>query len=115
LLHSSDKSPPGFDNVSEQEDPKQDDGVTSATSTSAAAVLALPLGAASTSDAVSTLDLLSERDDWPPWFIEAIDYFMGISEAEAWVTLLSSFVKLEMGLGFAGTVSHLITGHVCQS
>jgi hypothetical protein len=46
--------------------------------------------------------LLSERDDWPKWLVDSIDYLKDISEAETWVTLLANFVRLERRLGFAG-------------
>lgn len=75
------------------DDPEQGDGVT---------------GTTSTSGAESTLDVLSDRDDWPRWFVDAVDYLQSISMAKSWTTLLASIVKFERSLGFAGAVSDLI-------
>ena len=51
---------------------------------------------------------LSDRDDWPKWFVDAIDHLQIISNAEMWVTLLANFVKLERSLGFPSMVSRNI-------
>jgi hypothetical protein len=55
------------------------------------------------------VDLLSEseRGDWPRWLKDAIDHLLIVSTADIWSTLLSSYVKLERKLGFAGAVSKL--------
>ena len=81
---------------SAQEDPAQEDpeqvGVIGATLTSDM----------STSDAA---DPLSNHDNWPQWYTDGIRYLKDISEAEPWVALLVSVVKLERSLSFTGAVS----------
>ncbi len=62
-------------------------------------------GATSTLGAVLTLDLLSDRDDWPKWLIDGIDHLQIISSAKSWITLLVGIVKLERSLGFPSAVS----------
>ncbi len=62
-------------------------------------------GATSTLGAALTLDLLSDRDDWPKWLIDGIDHLQIISSAKSWITLLAGIVKLERSLGFPSAVS----------
>jgi len=59
-------------------------------------------------DASLTSDPLSERDGWPKWFVDAINYLQEMSTAEAWLNLLTNYVKLERKLGFAGVVGNPI-------
>jgi len=42
------------------------------------------------------LDTLLSCDGWPDWLEKGIDYLQEISEEEAWVSLLVSFVELEL-------------------
>jgi len=42
---------------------------------------------------------LLSRDGWPTWLVNGIDYLQEISEEEAWVSLLVSFVEVEQQLG----------------
>jgi len=44
-------------------------------------------------------DSLLRRDGWPTWLVNGVDYLQEISEEEAWVSLLVSFVELEQQLG----------------
>jgi hypothetical protein len=81
--------------------PASDSDTDAALSTSGAAV------AASTLDAAAL-----ERGDWPRWFIDSFDYLEGVSKAETWVTLLTSFVRLERLFGFTGAVSTSISVYV---
>jgi len=44
-------------------------------------------------------DTLLSRDGWPTWLVNSVDYLQEISEEEEWVSLLVSFVELELQLG----------------
>jgi hypothetical protein len=44
-------------------------------------------------------DTLLSRDGWPTWLVNGVDYLQEISEEEEWVSLLVSFVELELQLG----------------
>jgi len=45
------------------------------------------------------LDALLSHDGWPTWLEHGVDYLLEISQEEAWVLLLTSFVDLELQLG----------------
>ena len=47
---------------------------------------------------------LLRRDGWPTWLVNGMDYLQEISEEDAWVSLLVSFVELEQELGPSETV-----------
>ena len=55
--------------------------------------------------ALPTSGPLLERDDWPQWLVDGVDYLQGVSTVETWTTFLVSFVRLERSLGFSSTVS----------
>ena len=92
----------------------------------AAPKVVLPSGAASTIGAASTpdtlatssasvtSDLLSDRDDWPRWFVDGVDYLQDVLTTETWVALLESFVRLERSLGFTGMVSKHHSAVTCS-
>jgi hypothetical protein len=44
-------------------------------------------------------DTLLSRDGWPTWLVNGVDYLQEISEEEEWVSLLVSFIELELQLG----------------
>ncbi len=89
----------------EEEDTEQEDGTaaTSGAAVSSGAIVSfgttLTPGAVATSGAVSALDLLSEHDDWPRWFVDGINHLQSISKSGSWATLIGSIVKLERVLG----------------
>jgi len=43
-------------------------------------------------------DVLLNRDGWPKWLNDGVDYLQVISEEDAWVSLLLSFIELEKQL-----------------
>ena len=57
----------------------------------------------------SDLAQLSDRDDWPKWFVDAIDHLQIISNAKMWVALVANFIKLERSLGFPRMVRKSLT------
>jgi hypothetical protein len=44
-------------------------------------------------------DTLLSHDGWPTWLVNGVDYLQEISKEEEWVSLLLSFVELELQLG----------------
>ena len=43
-------------------------------------------------------DALLNREGWPKWLDNGVDYLQVISEEDAWVSLLLSFIELEKQL-----------------
>jgi len=42
---------------------------------------------------------LLNRDGWPCWLVDGVNYLQEISAEEKWVLMLVSFVELERQLG----------------